>query len=55
MKVKLKKRKKSPAPLITEQVMGISTIMQLKNTIINYSVPKKVFFDNYKPTTSKSS
>lgn len=55
MKVKLKKRKKSPAPIMTEPVMGTSTITNLRNTLVNYGIPQKVFFDNYKPATSKSS
>lgn len=55
MKVKVKRHKKSPVPFVTEQVKETSTIIQLRKTMSCYSLPKKVFFDNYNPTTSKSS
>lgn len=54
MKAKVRKHKKSPALIMTKQVIT-STITNLRNTFIGYGVPQKVVFDNYKPTKSKSS
>lgn len=45
MKVKVRKHKKSPAPVATEQAMGTSAITNLKNTFIGYGIPRKVLFD----------
>lgn len=54
MKVKVRKHKKSPAPVATEQAKEVSTIEKLRKTISFYSFPRKIIFDNYKSATSKS-
>lgn len=55
MKVKLKKRKKSPAPCLTEQVKVKSTIETLRNARA-YRVPIHVIYDRgYKQTINLAS
>lgn len=63
MKVKLKKQKKSPAPVATEQAKEKrnyifdenSTIKKNRRNTSTYGVPNYVVYDDYKSTTSKSS
>lgn len=52
MKLKFKKDKKLPAPVVFEQARD-STIELIKDNINIYGIPKKVFFDNYKSIKSK--
>lgn len=52
MKVKVRKRK--PAPIATEQAKRKSTLERLRRISHHYGVPKETIFDDYKPDTSKS-
>ncbi len=62
MKVKIRKHKKSPAPVAAEQVKEKqscifdenSTIKKIRRNISTYGIPNHVIYDDYKSTTSKS-
>lgn len=53
MKVKVRKHKKVPAPVVSEQAKR-TTIEYLKDSVKCYGIPKEVLVDDYKPVTSKS-